>query len=281
MSSLDARPVSGPSGNQARLAVFQGNPDLEPALTHSFDVSYERYFGSIGAIKLSLFYKQIENSLQTSSIEGSLNILPQDVVLPDTPEYNNLPTNLLVEVTQPVNGDDDARIWGSELSIEQQFSSLPGLWGGLGTFINYTYTDSARDWTFSSGLTAGETFVLEDEPFEGSPKHSGSAAITYSQGRFDGSLIYSWQDRRLQGVDAFSLSPYDEEVETLDLRLEYMFPILNSAARIFFEGHDLLRNGSEPYIETSIGGENGVAKYFTGGRYFGGRMLTIGASWTF
>ncbi len=274
--TLDLEPNQGPNNNQPLLQVDQGNPDLKPAFTHSFDISWEWYATYIGVIKISGFYKRIENPLQTNNAQGDLDLLPADLALPDAPEFNSLPDNVFVSVSQPVNDPEDADIWGAEIAVERQFPNLPGLWSGLGVYANYTYTDSARNFLFrDSGLPEGQV-VIEDVPFDGSPKHSGTVAVSYSKYGFDSRLAYSAQDRRLANYLAFGLHNYDEVYDTLDFRIDYLLPVERAQIRLFLRGDDLLRSEDDASLQNSIGGEDGVPKYYTGTRYFGGRSIVLG-----
>lgn len=280
-ASLNLRPRFGPDSNQPLLSVSQGNPDLKPATTHNFDVSWEWYTDTIGVIKVSGFYKTIKNPLQSTFRRGGVEVIPENLSLPDTPEFNNLPGNIFVQLTQPVNGENSNDIWGTELGVERQLTFLPGLWSGLGVFANYTYTDSASDRVFSSGATGVEDVVIPNVPFDGSPKHSGTAALTYSKYGIDANLAYSWQARRLSRFSRNGLHSYDESLEVLDFRAEYQMEVRGANIRFYIEGNDLLRGVKDPYVETSVGGQGGIPKYFTGGSFLGGRSFAIGVSTTF
>ena len=283
-ANLDLEPTHGPFGNQPSLFVFRANPDLEPATTHNFDASFEWYTDDLGVIKVSAFYKTTENPLQTNRSQGGLELLPEEIELPDTPEFNNLPDNLFISVRQPVNGEDSLDLWGVEVAFERQFTFLPGFLSGLGFYGNYAYTDSSRDRIeqfFDPELGQTVDIVFENTPFDGSPKHSGTAALTYNKYGIDASLAYSRQSRRFDGLRDFGLDRYDEAVETLDFRAEYLLPLRFASLRFFFEGQDLLLGSDDPFLETSIGGANGVPRYFTGASFFGGRSFALGLTASF
>ena len=283
-ASLNLRPTGGPFGDQPTLSVFRANPDLEPATTRNFDASFEWYTDDLGVIKVSAFYKNTKNPLQTNFNRGGLELLPEEIELPDTPEFNNLPDNLFLTVSQPVNAEDNLSLWGLEFAFERQFTFLPGFLSGLGFFGNYAYTDSARDRIrqfFDRQLGEIVDVVFENTPFDGSPKHSGTAAITYNKYGIDASLAYSRQSRRFASLRDFGLDRYDEAVETLDFRAEYLLPLRLASLRFFFEGQDLLLGSDDPFLETSVGGANGVPRYFTDARFFGGRSFAFGLTASF
>lgn len=280
---LDLREQYGPSGNQPILRLSRGNPELEPAETDNFDVSIEYFDSAAGAVKLAAFYKTTKNPLERAfeTLEGNA---VQDFELPNLPELQNLPGNIFLLSSQVVNSNKSADIWGFEVSAERQFVGFPSWASGFGAYVNYTYTDSSRDITTSRfDAAAGEVVevVLRDVAFDGSPKHSGTAAITYSKYGIDASLAYSIQDRRLSRFAANGLSDYEEEISTLDFRAEYWTDMFGANMRFFVEGNDILRSENEAFIQSSIGGQGSAAKYFNGGRFFGGRSINIGVTSTF
>ena len=270
--------------NRPTLSVSVGNPNLKPAVTDNFDASWEWYSSELGVLKASVFYKEISNSFTGNRDTSDLRSLPAGVTLPDTPDFNNLPDDILIFVNTTLNEDDKSKIWGAELAIERQFTFLPGFWSGFGFYGNYTYTDSSRTETFDYfDFDLGESLTVDilGLPFEGSPEHSGTVALTYSDFGVDASLTYSAQERRLINRLPFGLNAYNEPVETLDFRLEYQTAIGNADVRLYVEGDNLLQNTTDPYLETTLGGFDGVPRYFTGATFFGGRSFSIGVRTSF
>ena len=232
-------------------------------------------------LKLGLFYKLIGNPLETNSSQGGIEAAPSDLDLPNIPEFQNLPDNIFVQVNQPINDDDNAEIWGFELSAERQFTFLPGIWDGFGVFANYTYTDSSRTRRFSTSAVP-EGFVEIDGPFDSSAPHTGTFAFTYSKFDIDASLAYTYQDRRLASNARFGLDRYFDEYDSLDFSVAYFSDVGPATVRFYFEGADLLRDSTEPSVGQSFGGANGTPRYDGGERrYFGGRSFVFGLAATF
>ena len=185
-----------------------------------------------------------------------------------------------------MNSPDDAEIWGLEAAFEKQLTFLPGALGGFGVFANYTYTDSSKTELFrfldpSLGNNQFTTIRISGVPFEGSPKHSGTAALTYNGYGLDASLSYTAQARRLVGLGSFNLDQFAESYDSLDFRAEYRFQPFGSTLRIWVEGSDLLKGTSDPDVVSSVGGTGPTPKIFTGGNFFGGRAFSIGLGLTF
>ena len=165
--------------------------------------------------------------------------------------------------------------------MERQFTFLPGAFGGLGLYANYTYTRSSRKFEeqFFSG---GDVVIVPVETeFEGQPEHSGSVAITYNKYNIDAALAYTTQARRLSFYQAHNLSKYNESDESLDLRAEYRFEVGSGDYSVYFEALDLLKGSKDPDVERSFGGVGTTPKYYSDGNFFGGRVFNLGFRATF
>ena len=108
--------------------ISKGNPDLEPAKSHNFDLMFENYSSYLGLFSAGVYYKKMSNivvssqTLQTLPFEGS------------TQQY---------EVTIPINGDEDAKIYGVELAVNQRLNFLGiSFLDHFTIYTNYTYTKS-------------------------------------------------------------------------------------------------------------------------------------------
>ncbi len=283
----------GPDSNQRRLSIGEGNPNLQPARTDSFDLSAEWYDGNLGVLKLGVFYKRINNLLESNVTQGEAAV--ENIVLPDDPIFQDFldnPDDWHSDFSKPANNESVAEIWGLEAAFEHQFTYLPGIFSGLGVFANYTYTDSSKDqpvlWSFSPVEDAnGDVvdfepveLVFPDIRFNNQSPHSGSVGLTYSGYGIDANILYTAQTRKRTTFRSHGLSNFEEGFSTLDARIEYRFAPRGGGYgryRIFFEGADLLRGTDDPGLELTRGEDDGVTpKYFTSERYFGGRQLRIG-----
>ena len=263
------------------ITIQQGNPDLRPTKTTSYDLSAEYYFEDVGQMELSVFYKELSNLLETNattSVDG-LDL----AAFPDDPVFESLPSNITAVVSIPENNSSTAKIWGIELAFEKQLGFVPDALEGMGVFLNYTYTDSEKvqPFTFFNVDTFQNETVDIEVPFSSDPEHSGTAALTYNRENIDASLSFSRQGRRLNAIRPYRLDRYNEVVETLDFRAEYRLEKFEGNWRLWVEGTDLLDNASDPSITETIGGADGVPKFFTGATFFGGREIAVGLSATF
>lgn len=244
--------------------------------------------------------------------------LPDHVAFQNLPEVGDGLGKLILEGSRPENSDETNYVWGLEAHIERQFTFLPGFWNGFGVYANYTYTKSSRRsrfiW-FGSPVVDPDTGdfipVLDEEyvffPFPGhfvytdtglieregvdlpavsvplshDSSGSGTVALTYNKHNIDATLAYGFQGRLLDQFRGYNLNDYTEGVGTLDFRIAYYFEIGSSNFRAYFEAQDLLKGSHSPDLQRTRSGTGGVAKYYNGATYLGGRTLRLGLSATF
>jgi TonB-dependent receptor len=275
-------PIPGPDGVKPILQLNSGNPNLKQATTHNFDLSAE-YYHKIGIIKLSGFYKRINNLLQANETNGPANLA--NVTLPDSPYFQGAPyfdpahpENYFINGGSPINSKHPATIWGIETQVERQFDFLPGAFSGLGIFANYTYTHSSRfqqySWPYSQPDT-GRIYEFGGLPFISQPKHSGTVAMTYNKYGFDANLTYGFQSRSMDNFVPRGLSVYKKGVQTLDFRGEYYLNPKFAKMRIYVEASDLLKGTDSSDVQKLIAGN------YLSATYLGGRKFKLGISTTF
>ena len=80
-------------------------------------------------------------------------------------------------ITRTRNGKG-AKITGVELSYQQNYDFLPGIWSGLGVQMNYTYQDSETDAEVS---TFDENVILPQFPRAWTPEHSYNATLFWEK----------------------------------------------------------------------------------------------------
>jgi TonB-dependent receptor len=152
-----------------------GNPNLRPETGDDIDVLYDHYFNTVGSFSAGYFYKFLHDPIFTEQF--TLN--------PFTPPGG--PTGSYL-VTEPFNAGS-GWVTGFEVAYLQHFSTLPGVWAGLGMSANYGYTDSR----------ANEIPGRSDHPRL--PRTSPSAfniSPTYDRGRVSMRLGFSYNQANIQ-----------------------------------------------------------------------------------
>ncbi len=160
-------PAQGGKGS-----IGYGNPDLKAETANNFDLLFEHYMKSFGAIQAGVFYKSLYDPIIQTSHEVK-NFTPP-------PPYQNQTGDYII--SQPLNAGS-AHLFGFEIAYLQHFTSLPGLFSGLGLSANYGYTNSG-----TGGLNgrSDHPHLLRQAP------HTWNISPTFDKGRFSYRLGLSY-----------------------------------------------------------------------------------------
>jgi len=103
--------------------IAEGNPRLKPEHANNYDLLYERYLNPTGILRAGFFFKQIDDTLISTSYTAASGQYAGDLVS----QWLNV---------------SNADIHGFEASYQQRLSMLPGVLKGAGVMANYTWTGS-------------------------------------------------------------------------------------------------------------------------------------------
>jgi iron complex outermembrane receptor protein len=177
--------------------VSIGNPALKPYMTDNFEVSVEKYFEPVGLFSAGVFLKEIKDYFRTFT-----TAVPAGGI-----DGNGLYAGYQLSTTQNIG---TAKVKGIELSYQQQFSFLPGIWKGLGAFANFTYLEAKGDF---GGLTT--TTQLGNL----SPR-SGNGGINFRYRGLDARFLGNWTSEKYKSTVS-GIEVYNEERLMLDVKLQY------------------------------------------------------------
>ncbi len=166
-----------------------GNPSLEPYRSTSFDLSFEKYFGSTTAISVAFFHKDLEDWVVDTSqlIDGTQFIegAGGGDFLAANPDVG------AVRLNAPINFAEGT-ITGIELTANASLDPLlPPQLAGFGVFASYTYADNELD-------AGNNAFGEEVDPNTGGPVPGTSAIPGYSDTVWSGNIYYEnygWRAR--------------------------------------------------------------------------------------
>ena len=133
--------------------ISRGNPDLEPTSSNNFDIMFENYTSYLGLFSAGFYYKRMTNIIVNTSV---IETLPFE---DGTQVY---------DISMPINGDDDATIYGFELALNQKLNFLKiAFLSNFSIYANYTYTKAEVE-------VGGRKL-----PLGSSPEHIANFAIMY------------------------------------------------------------------------------------------------------
>ena len=190
--------------NHDTMAVTANNAELRPQYSKNYDVSLEYYFKGIGLLSVGLFRKDIEKFIFT----GDASLIPDGLDNGFGGEYVGYRLR-----TQQNGGK--ALVRGYELSYQQQFTKLPGIWRGLGVFANYTRLKTSGNYgTPGAAVTASDLV--------GFIPRSSNFGLTYSGHRWTLRAQMNYTSAHLFQFNANPLlRQYNFSREPLDLSVKY------------------------------------------------------------
>lgn len=183
----------------------QGNPDILPFTADNIDLGIDWYFDSGSYVSANIFYKDIDDIIDTESFTEDRTFPRQrDDVLVTAP----------IVFTRPSNGAT-ANITGFELSGQLFFSEFTdGIFEHMGIFANYAYTDSSADFTNENDARS--------TGLPGLSENSYNIAAFYDDGKFEARVAYAWRSDYLEAFSgAFGVPRFEESRGQLDISASY------------------------------------------------------------
>lgn len=239
--------VSSTFINDTTLTATGGNSDLSAYESTNYNLSAEWYFAKESVLAASVFYKDIDNFIETdSSTERLFNSLSDD---PDPGAFDDLVAAgrctadgfCDYSVQRPRNAGKGT-IKGVNLSWQQPFADT-----GFGITANYTFAD-------------GETAAGNDLPFQS--EHQYNVSPYYEKGPFSARLTYGWRSEYLAGGFVAGAPPVSVDSYTdVGASLGWRF---NDMVQLKFDAQNLLDEEYFQYFEEKFQPAN---RYTTGRRY--------------
>ncbi|MEO0548467.1 MAG: TonB-dependent receptor [Pseudomonadota bacterium] len=190
------------------FAAETGNRNLRPIESINYDLSVEWYWDDVGSLTGSIFWKDISGFVNTGF--STVNYT--------SPSGQSLD----VQIEGPVNGQDGT-LSGFELTYQQTYDMLPGLWSGLGSQITYTYVNGddfsnpdlasfGQSSVNNTGALNPSTFAAL-QPLAGISEDTINATVFYEYGPVALRAAYNWRSEFLitPRDDIFPFSPIWQE----------------------------------------------------------------------
>ncbi|RDV28204.1 TonB-dependent receptor [Alteromonas aestuariivivens] len=249
---LAQRPTAALRANADTVTLDLPTATVRPYDATNYDVSLEWYNREGSAISIGYFRKDISNLFDEQEgycpEDGSneiVNALVGDIeridiggsefscqqVEPFVDEDGNL-VNREVVIRTPINTDDEIKVEGFELAIQQKLDFLPYPWNGFGGVFNYTKLRQSGS---------------EVELDRVSPESYNIIGYWENNG-VSIRIAYNWRDDlQLQGANSFlgTNSRTREAMGRLDLVTSYA---LTKKAKVFFRGYNLTDEVGKEYL---------------------------------
>jgi len=224
-----------PYGDEELKGVFQaqqvdqtGNPQLNPWRSTNYDLSLEWYFNDQGILSLGLYRLEIDSFPNTvrTTVEG---IADSDGVV----------RNDGIPYSYPENGDS-GELQGYEIGYQQAYDFLPGLLSGLGSTINYTWTDGeggAQDFY-------GKSMIMPDNS-----EHQMNAILWYQKGAFQARIAYNYRSERYNGtpgLDGHFAAYMTSPTEYVDASINYE---INENVEVYLQGQNITEEYESTYMQ--------------------------------
>jgi len=154
------------AGNNRTATI--GNPALDPFRAKAYDLAVEWYFAPESLLSVAYFYKDVDSFVQTLRdqriFDGNPYGIDNELAIAacggtETTACNT--TTTIWDFTIPVT-TEGGPVKGYEISYQQPFSFLPGVWSNFGAILNYTGVDS--EITYRTPLPAGTPLPVPGDP---------------------------------------------------------------------------------------------------------------------
>jgi TonB-dependent receptor len=200
------------SGNTR--TVTAGNPYLEPFTAYAYDLAAEWYFANEALLSVALFYKDIGTFVQT--IRESRPFTDNPLGLPDsvaiaacgTTQGCNASVNWDFNLPANTPGGD---LEGFEISYQQPFTFLPGIWSNFGAILNYTGVESEIDYLNAAGavVATGSLLGLSEDAY--------NATLYFDNQTFSARISAAYRSEYLTTIPGRDGNDVEGTLETLNL----------------------------------------------------------------
>lgn len=230
--------------------ITTSNPSLKPQKADNFDLSLEYYFEPAGMVSVGVFHKEIKGFIYTA---GGL-VVPAGADNGFGGDYTGY------VLTTQLNGGA-AKVRGIELNYSQQFTFLPGIFGGLGAYGNFTRMETEGNYG------AGNAIALAPNPkgkVAGFNPETANFGLSYIRNKVTVRLQFNHRARYLTtyNVNPNQLS-YQIRRDTLDVKTQYQF---SRRLGVYLDVNNVL---SEYETGTDIGSRPSSRRVLTPGFFAG------------
>ncbi len=242
-----------------------GNVNLDPFRATTYDLSVEWYFAPESLLSFAYFYKDIDTYIQ---------VLRQDLPYTDLTALNPsafdpafcsgaCSPGTIFALTTAVN-TEGGPLKGFEISYQQPFRFLPGLFSNTGVQLNYTHVESEID--YCNGVTCA-TFVTADL-ISLSPQ-SWNATLYYEDDKFSARISGSSREGYIQNVPGRNGNNIEGKMDTFNVDAAASYQ-LTEQLQLTFEAINLTDEFNHQFVGDGADRQSTSVYHHTGRQYFVG-----------
>ncbi|GGO75069.1 TonB-dependent receptor [Bowmanella pacifica] len=243
------------------VSISMGNPNLKPVESWNYDLNAEFHGEGGDYLSVSVYYKDLQHVIQATgqTNAGSMGILD------DVSKVTELGADG-VEITS-LDNSADGEVYGIELGGQYHFTSLPGVFDGLGVYANITRQETSTD--VGTGENKRESWLTQ------APELMYTAELNYRNHGLYAALTYSYTGKRLYRMNSYDPDLWTHSVSSLDLAVNYE---VNDALKVGAAIENLLDSHS---FWTYYGKEELLSNDRNGGYVETGRFFTVNMTYSF
>jgi TonB-dependent receptor len=250
--SLTANTSNGTGG--------QGNPDLQPQLANSFDLSLEHYFSPTNYVAVAAFDKEIKGFFNDVA---ECRTMPVNVALPWAGAPNGCGGGQYL-VTRKVNGESGSAR-GMEVSGQWFFDKEIAMLKNFGVSGSYTYVDTKNP--INAGTNAAQRIIVT--PIGNVSKNAYTTSLIYEDSKISARVAYTWRSSwALGAVGAQSpfAGSYVKASGQVDAAFNYN---IDEHTTLSLNGSNLTNTSTQRYVGQALTRETELQNQgFVNGRVF-------------
>lgn len=255
----------------ANKTVTAGNPNLDPYRAKAYDLAFEWYFAEEALVSVAVFYKDIDSFVQTVRTTGDFGTnplgLPNSVAIAACgtaiPDQATCLANWQFSLPTNTDGGD---LTGFEISYQQPFSFLPGLFSNFGIQLNYTGVESEIDYVDQTGAVVVRTDLT------GLSKSAYNATLYWENGVVSARVSAAYRDEFLTTVPGRNGNDVEGTVDTLGIDASTKWSVTPNLD-LTLEGLNLTDEFQDQYVDSA---GNRLSYY-----HHQGRQYLLGARYKF
>ncbi len=173
--------------SEANQTLTVNNPSLLPQDAATWDATLEYYFEPVGTVSVAWFHKTIKDYIVTGIASGTIA----------TGNDNGFNGEYAGFTRLTAANAGTAVVQGWELSYQQQFTFLPGIFKGLGASANFTAIATHGNFGGTNGLSTDQV--------AGFIPRTGNASLSWRYGKFSTRLLYNFTGDYITSYTAASV----------------------------------------------------------------------------